>query len=177
MIVCTFWTNDVYEGYAAGLEKSCRAFGLPYYGARVPDRGSWKWNLHYKPVFIKLTMEGHKDDVLWLDADSVIRGRPTALEGGEFDAAAYFEKPNRPWGGTLFFRNNGAARGVLERWSDYILEQDPSMDQDVLPYVLGKSYEVKVRHLPPSYCWVERWFRRRFSGSTPVIEQFAIGEA
>jgi len=181
MIVVSYYT-DFYGVSAQKLKESLSKFDLRFDIEHVDDMGSWKLNNRLKPGFINLMMDSHpKDTIVWVDADAVVLSHPKLFDSVGWDVAAWYNKVNSPWAGTLAFKPNNAARAALGRWMSLIERVDPEADvgergvlhQDVLGEAFRKQ-DVRILQLPPSYSWVERLMRRRFPGADPVIEHFMV---
>jgi len=75
-IVCAFYT-DSYAAEVASLEASVSKFGLDFYKERYESRGYWEANTRIKPEFLLKCLEKFSGrDVVYLDADSVLRAHP-----------------------------------------------------------------------------------------------------
>jgi hypothetical protein len=176
IVLVSYYTDTMYAQYAARLAESAEYHGISYDIAPVPDRGSWLENNLFKPGFLLMAAKTYKDrTILWVDADAIVKADPIECRGTDFDVAAYFASPGKPWAGTVAFQQTEKAYAALNRWVDFCAENRPAMDQDVLGAALCKSTAGRVKHLPPAYCWVERQHRRCHGGVTPVIEHFMVG--
>lgn len=175
MLVCTYWTDDRYAAHAHRMLESARRVGLPTYGEFLPNQGTWQANNYLKPTYLRSKLDEFGRPLLWVDADAIFRGSPDLLlDASGFDVAAYYSATNRPWAGTLYLQCNDVVRGLLDRWVAAVEDQQPAMDQDVLPSVLAKSYNFRALHLPPAYCWVESKMRRHYPKVQPVIEHLTV---
>ena len=172
----SFYTNDSYKKHAARLEESLKGENIPFEIAPLPDQKTWEENVRQKPSFVHRMLTDSDSDILWLDADSVLRGSPTIfIDGKDFDFAAYRPTPYVFWGGTLFFRNNPKARHVAARWVQLTSDHPRESEDRTLSMAVYEARDLVVRTLPVEYCWVEKWAKDVWPLKVPVIEQFAVG--
>lgn len=176
IVLISYYTDLLYGRHAAKLADSAEKFGIEHDIQPVPDRGSWRENNLFKPAFIRLAMEAHPGKaVMWVDADALILQDPVECFTDDFDVAAYFWEPGKPWGGTLVFRPTEAAMIALGSWVDFCATYQPLMDQDTLGLALYKRVGFRFKHLPAAYCWVEKIHRLHHGITQPVIEHYMVG--
>lgn len=183
MIVCGFYTNDVYKSHALRMKVSAEQFGLEVDLQQLPDQGSWNKNTCMKPKFAKQMLDKHLGEtVLLVDTDAVFRSAPERLLRPLFheDVALFFAGNGHPSSGTMFFRNTSRARIFCNFWQTVIEnhKDDPSenLEYETLVQVTTKPRVVPIHHLGPEYFWVERQMRPSYPGAIPVIEHFMISK-
>ena len=77
MIICAYYTFDTpYEKIVNNLEESLIALGLRYRIKGYYSRGSWVANCGIKPEFLVECLENTDEDILYVDADAVVRREP-----------------------------------------------------------------------------------------------------
>jgi hypothetical protein len=132
----------------------------------VDSRGSWSKNTSYKPEFLKMMMNVHKENIVFVDADAEIKIHPelfSRIPEGYYIAAHILDK-NAWYGkeyrqnryellsGTLWFRNCDKSRSILETWDD-ACKATNSWEQRVLQDVLNQM-GIEPYALPLSYCYI-----------------------
>lgn len=161
-----------YQALADRLEKNAKAFGFAVYIHRdltPPARRVDAWRL--KPSLMLPWLD--QGPVLFLDVDCLIRRAPEfdSLAQGA-DLAGFFSHPHLGIveDGVLYANPTDGARTVLLLWQELV--KKPSLEWTNLE--LSKAFRVaktKVAHLPPTYCWNEKWFHTEHYGPlSPVIE-------
>ena len=180
LLFCSFYTHK-YAMAAGELYDSLLRFKLRNNLYYLRDLGSWFKHVQYKPAFIKNTLATTNADVVWLDADSVVKQYPKRLfllVYENYDIAAFRFAPSddqyaKMCSGTVYFKNNKVTRAVVDRWcqiTEERVKEDPkTWDQVTLEDALMESEECKVLVLPASYCmWDD--VRTTFPTIDPVIE-------
>jgi hypothetical protein len=177
-LIVSFYTNDTYEGYAFHLEDSIRCLRLDYEIEKISGIYTWRDAVLSKPSFIKKMLLAHPDqDIVWIDADAKILSYPDLLmkESPEFDIAYYCpgDRPSDPFGGTVFYRNSTTVHRLVDDWIDECRQNPDLLDERSLHKLVTSRSDVVFKTLPPTYCWVERWMRKKYPFEVPVIEQYA----
>ena len=143
--IATGFTPD-YAVYKDRLERSCRAFDVPFRAVPLESRGLWRRNNALKPSVIRSVMLAIEGDCLWLDADCILTKRPELGDiradvsftstrhwrGGRIvkvpDPETFFnfetgrEEPNEggrvvtPWAGWLLCRYSEGVLEMLAKW-------------------------------------------------------------
>lgn len=169
MIVCAYYTIDTpYEKIVKTLLESCVKFNLQYYVKGYPDEGTWCKNVHIKPRFILHCLEYQDDDVLYIDADAIVRKYPVLFD--DFDAdVGVFNKWKEPLCGTLFFKNNKASRRFIKQWIICCKDWEFHHDQGAFEIASRKVKDVSIQCLPPTYVLI---FDTMKHMGEPVIEHF-----
>jgi len=181
--VVSFHTGGAYADHAERLGESLAKFALPHDVVREPDLGSYQANCQHKAAFLARRMaEAPGEDLLWLDADSVVRARPEILLAPlDCDLAVYCHRHEKDvWTGTVLVRATPLAKAAVLRWVGWNRMRPERLDQRNLMFALfdealPASERPRILRLPREYCWVE-WLMRPGSGAAvPTIEHFAIG--
>lgn len=160
MIIVSFYTLDTpYEEEVKSLRESLEKLELKHDIQGVKLDGTWRENLHYKPVFIKEMLDKHQESVFWLDADAVVRGKPNLLYSTKCDVAFAMHNGFILNGAALYFANTKMARNILDRWVKFDkahLASDLVLDQTTLQLVVTGydmwETDTTIMILPPSYC-------------------------
>ena len=177
--VCTFYTVDTgYELEVKKLKRSLERFNIPAHIRGVSSLGSWQKNTMYKAKFIGQMMDKFQgEDIVWLDADAIVRSRPTLFDTLDGDIACHF----RNWkhgrdellSGTLFLKNNKQVRRVIRDWISLNARNSNNWEQRNLARVIKRyGFNLKVYKLPLEYCFI---FDDENRGKIkPVIEHFQV---
>lgn len=173
-IVCAYYTVDTgYEEEAQKLITSLNTFHLPMDVVGIPSQGSWEINTHYKPYFIEAMLLKHPGkDVLYLDADAIIKQYPLLFDHVDFDVGYAMRNDQELLGGTLYFANNARVMALVQRWKHWCKTQLNIWDQILLQILLEDGcadLNLKLRQLPPTYCQIYDLMKE---AGDPVIEHF-----
>ena len=89
-VVCAFYTPNYLEQVLA-LKASLDALGLNYFLKRYDRAATWEATTRIKPVFVDHCMSRFpKHDVLYLDADAVVRKEPVFFDTVTTDVCLLF---------------------------------------------------------------------------------------
>ena len=140
---------------------------MKYKAVPVKKRGSWLYNIAYKPEVILAKLTSSNDDVVWIDADASFEEKPELFERilPEFDIAFYTldwvswcgDKKGRQevFNGTIFFRNNEKVKNFVRKWfyrtknGLQIGEHEHFEDM-----ANDKSSDLKIFPLPIEYAYI-----------------------
>ena len=160
-IVTSFYTAGTgYEKEAKErLIPSLEKFGIPYDIVGIASKGPWRRNIYEKAEIILNAMQrvGYGVAVVWLDADAETVSYPKLFNELKGDFAYHARGPSkRLSSGTLFFKNNAAARLFVLGWRNDLVaaaeRQDRRTEQQILQHeTLPKHKKLKIEHLPLSY--------------------------
>ncbi|AQT67957.1 hypothetical protein STSP2_01109 [Anaerohalosphaera lusitana] len=166
MMIVSFYTADTpYEQEVGKLRKSLEAFDLPHKIYEIPSKGSWQKNTHRKPHVILRALDELDEDILYVDADATLHGKPQIDLAG-FDWAAHI-MDKAYWGqdtskrthslmsGTLCFANNRRSRMILELWIQLNRQYPWRWDQRNLELIWRKNQE-RFLNLPVEYCAIDK---------------------
>lgn len=173
-VVCAFFTDN-YADQVASLAASVESFGLAFYKKRYDSRGFWEANTRIKPEFLLHCLDKFPDkDVLYLDADSVMKKFPDLLVNFNGDIGVYASDTRQGFThsyltGTLFLTNNDCVRRFLHRWIESQGAKATDVDQDGFQKAVQWSTDVRVVSLPASYTKI---FDRSDMGGEAVIEHY-----
>jgi hypothetical protein len=174
-IICAFYTPNYLE-QVRSLKASLDALGLNYFLKRYERAATWEATTRIKPVFVDHCMArfpGH--DVLYLDADAVVRKEPVFFDTVTTDVCLLLNavKPGKTHfiriaAGTLLVRNTEGGRRFAQAWkAEEANASMLSLDEDLIYMALPKLEGVSFTALPQSYTKI---FDR--PGADPVIEHF-----
>lgn len=158
--------RDLYER----LDASARAVGARLFAITYDSTGDWVRNGHVKPDALLAVMEDRgADAVCWVDADAVLRSRPTLLDDLPAGADVAFHtvpKTREALSGTVWTRS----RAFLEAWAELLWKSPAQWDQRVLVDAVERS-GAAYHNLPAEYCWIDYFAEPRWGGPrVPVIE-------
>ena len=111
-VVCAYYTiGTPYEKEVKNLEESCNKLNLEVCIRGLKPLGSWDKNTGLKPLFILWALDTFRGkNVLYVDADAVIRRYPNAAQGFPGDVAVHYRRHNdgriQLLSSTIIFTNN-----------------------------------------------------------------------
>jgi hypothetical protein len=147
-------------------------FNLPYDILRIDSLGTWQKNAHYKATFLREMLDKHKENLVYLDADAIVRKYPVLFDDIEADLGVHIRENIEPLSGTLYLANNDKVRAFLD---DLIIEnkRNPEMhDEMIFGKVLNKWKErLKIFYLPATYTQI---FDLMANAGEPTIEHFQL---
>jgi len=131
----------------------------------VDNLGDWTKNTSFKPKFILQKLNELGCDVLFLDADAVIKRDLMPLESlipHDCLFACHFLQWKEWYGhqepfrellsGTLYVRNCQETKEICQEWSDRCTKTS-EWEQKILSKLLEEK-KIKVFDLPLSYCYI-----------------------
>jgi hypothetical protein len=174
-VVCAFYTPNYLE-QVLSLKASLDALGLNYFLKRYERAATWEATTRIKPVFVDHCMTRFpQHDVLYLDADAVVRKVPTFFDTVTSDVCLLFNavKPAKTHfiriaAGTLLVRNTEGGRRFARAWkAEEANATMLSLDEDLIYMAMPKLEGVSFTALPQTYTKI---FDK--PGADPVIEHF-----
>jgi hypothetical protein len=174
-VVCAFYTPNYLE-QVLSLKASLDALGLNYFLKRYERAATWEATTRIKPVFVDHCMTRFpKHDVLYLDADAVVRKEPKFFDTVTTDVCLLLNavKPAKTHfiriaAGTLLVRNTEGGRRFARAWkAEEAHAKMLSLDEDLIYMALPKLEGVSFTALPQTYTKI---FDK--PGADPVIEHF-----
>lgn len=183
-IVCAYYTkNTGYENHARNLIRSLRKFNLPYEITPIENLGNWFKNTQFKPTFLRKMMSKYRSSsIVYVDVDAIICRYPSLFDELDkdpritiaahvLDHTKFRRKKCAPelLSGTLFLKNCGKTRAILNEWIILCSGSDPEIwDQRALASVLEKL-NIDFYQLPAEYVTI---FDYMSSVKNPVIKHF-----
>lgn len=170
-IVAGYYTkNTPYEEEIKKLTDSCAAFNIPTFIKGFDSRGKWEYNCGIKPEFIFEAMSCYPDlNILYIDADGIIREYPTYFETLDADIGAHLKDGRELISNTVFIRNTAPVRLFIQQWI-YKQTQNPIMwDQRTLQALVRTTPSIKFVNIPPNYSQI---FDSMKHNGKPIIEHF-----
>lgn len=152
-IIVSFYTERTpYEMEVRNLTASLAALNIPYHIKGVKSLGSWEKNCQYKARFIFEAMDMFDTNIVWIDADAVVRKYPLLFDTLDCDIAYhYLEHRRELLSGTLFIANNPTAKLLVQQWIE-LNDTNSSWDQKNLQKVVECFPGLKKQVLPAGYC-------------------------
>jgi len=169
-VVSYYTRNTGYEAEAKHLIESLERFNLPYEIEVIDSLGSWRKNTQYKAIFIRKMMAKHDENVVFLDADSVVRKYPELFDTIEADFAVHYYRGKQLASGTMYFANCPIVEALVDSWIEANKQNPNTLDQQTLQDLLKNGWKnLQVLVLPPEYCKI---FDLMADIKDPVIEHF-----
>ena len=174
-VVCAFYTPN-YLPQITSLKRSLEAHGISHFLKRYERLATWEQTTRLKPVFLDYCLKKFpQKDVLYLDADAVVRKPLAFFDGVTADISMLFhpqKKGNMHYlrisGGTVFVRNTPGGRRFAELWKGAEKNCGTlTLDEDMIYMAFADMAGVSIAVLPPSYYKI---FDK--PGADPVIEHF-----
>ena len=164
----SFHTDDSwYTEHAERLEQSLKCFNIDYYILPIPRIGSWTDITRFKPHFILECLEEFKCNVVFIDADAIVRQMPVLFDTIDCDVAVHKKDNIEILGGTVYVGYNEGGIRFAHDWVRE-LENNSLDDQRGLQNTL-KSGSYRVTMLPAPYTLI---FDLMSHQGPPVIEHF-----
>jgi len=118
-IICSMFTiNTPYQEEIKHLQKSLDDLNLPYEFVGVKPQGSWIKNTQLKSSVIKGVMDKYNKDVVWVDADAIMRKRPVFFDKVDADLSFYtIDEWREMFNGTIYLKNNKKVHSFLDEWT------------------------------------------------------------
>lgn len=170
-IISYYTENTPYEIEVENLRQSLCILGIDNIVSAVPNLGSWQKNTQYKPVFILDILNRTEHNLLYVDADAVVRSHPVLFDSCEYDIGVHYRNGKELLSGTIFLRNCPRTKELMRRWIKCNAENPNKWDQQNLDLSIKKSKDLKlkIQNIPPTYCQI---FDSMKNCGDPVIEHF-----
>lgn len=174
-VACAFYTSG-YLDNVLDLKASLERFGLNYHLKLVRGQSTWEATTRFKPLFVAECLEKFPDkDILYLDADAIVRKSPDRLAEIKSDVGLLFTPVVRDRkryltiaAGTLYIRNTPGGRRFAKTWQSKEPEVGSlGLDEDMIYCAFNELDGVSFTALPRSYSKVFD-----SAGPDPVIEHF-----
>lgn len=174
-VVCAFYTANYLERVRT-LRASLQRFRINYHFQQVDGRTSWEATTRIKPDFVIDCLKRFPNhDVLYLDADAVVRSYPDFFDRVTGDVALLFSPVIKRGkrllsiaAGTLYIRNTPGGLRFAETWRRQELKAGPlSRDEDMIYMAFDEFWGITFTALPRSYSKIFDGI-----GPEPVIEHF-----
>lgn len=174
-VACVFYTDN-YVCQLSRLKASLEAFRINHHLKLLPRRSTWEATTRLKAGFVADCLRQFPNhDVLYLDADAVVRQSPDFFETVSGDVGILFtpvRRKGRPSltiaSGTLYVRNTPGGRKFADKWSAREHHVGPlGMDEEMIYSAFEELEGVSFTALPRSYSKIFD-----SDGPVPVIEHF-----
>lgn len=173
MIICTYYTNDMYKALATKLQHSLGRYMLPCQVEQVDDWGTRLINQQYKATYLLGMLDRFPgQDICWMDADMEVVKDPILLRKAPEGDVGLFKCGEMFWSTVVYLRNTDAARAFLKAWIQGHIGNPSRSDWNIKAAIGGSG--VRYWELPPSYVWYERTFRYVYVGDKAVINHFCV---
>lgn len=169
-LIVSFATNAIYHAHMERLIASAKVLGLDIIAREEKDLGTWEANTRLKTPFLtKMLDEVSPRDIVWVDADAIIRSSPVLLDDIEADLSLCWWQWKNPYSGTLRLSNTPHSKTFLKAWNEENRNWQKYSDLNI-PEAIKKSVGLSCKMLPPEYCWLESVMRKKCPDAVPVIE-------
>lgn len=174
-VACAFYTSN-YLSKVLRLKASLDRFGINYHLKCLPRRMTWEATTRLKAQFLNDCLTKFPDhDVLYLDADAIIRNEPKFFETVTSDVTLLFTPVRRDGkraltiaAGTLYVRNTAGGRRFAETWQSQEPKVGPlGLDEDMIYSAFNEFEGISFTALPRAYSKIFD-----ANGPEPVIEHF-----
>ena len=174
-VACAFYTPN-YLPQLLSLKASLEAHGINHYFKLYERAATWEATTRIKAAFVQHCLKKFPDrDVLYVDADAIVRKKPEFLDTVKTDLSLLFHPVKarrhpmmRVSLGTFFVRNTPGGRQFADLWASQ--ESNAKLmtcDDDMIIAVFDKLTGVSITVLPATYYKV---FDQ--PGEDPVFEHF-----
>lgn len=174
-LVTSFYTfGTPYEQEIKNLIQSIDKFKLECDIRGVPSRGDWVYNAGYKPeIILQVLQDNPGVDILFLDADAIIRKRPVLFDNFNGDIGVHYRKDKGSrhlLSGTIFFKNKSEVLTLVSKWMFEQTSNPKTYDQKTLEKTIRlHGQHLRIIDLPPTYTLI---FDSMKHLGEPVIEHF-----
>lgn len=174
-IACAFYTPN-YLPQITSLKRSLEAHKINHFLKRVDPAMTWEATTRMKPVFVDECVNKFPDyDILYLDADSVVRQPLDFFDTMDADVSIFFHPTMlkkkhvlRIAAGTVYVKNSDGGKRFARLWRDQEEKCGPlNVDEDMVYMAFSELAGVSIRVLPRSYYKIFD-----AAGQDPVIEHF-----
>jgi hypothetical protein len=174
-IACAFYTQN-YLPQVLSLKASLEAHGVNHYFKLYERAATWEATTRLKAVFVDHCLKKFPDkDILYVDADAVMRQLPKFVETVTSDLAILFHPKKSPRSptmrislGTFYIRNTPGGRRFAELWAAQEANAAYlTCDDDMIINVFDQLVGVSMTVLPQTYYKI---FDK--PGEEPVFEHF-----
>ncbi len=158
-VICGFYTPS-YLPQILSLKASVEALGINHYFKRYEPRGGWEANTRIKAEFVAYALKANPNhDVVYLDADAIVRQPLTLFETATADVTMLFDHRRRQKlnvlriaAGTLLVRNTPGGRLFADSWAREAAKAGPlDLDEDLIYRMFPTLQGVTVSVLPKNY--------------------------
>jgi len=167
-----FHTDDsLYNEMIMNLRKSFLKHGVPYYINTIPKQRSWRDTHRYMHGEIRKAFDLFPlDNIIFLDADAVVRQYPVLFDTITADVAFNYNwKKKRLRAGTLYFKNCKKVKRLVEMWGiKSKVRTDRLAGSTGLDEALTLG-DYDIYRLPDAYTKI---FDNQWQVGEPVIEHF-----
>jgi hypothetical protein len=174
-VACAFYTSN-YLPQVLSLKASLEAHGVNHYFKLYERAATWEATTRLKAAFVEHCLKKFPNkDILYVDADAVMRQLPTFLDTVNTDLALLFhpKKSKRSPSmrislGTFFIRNTPGGHRFAELWASQEANSAYlTCDDDMIINVFDELVGVSMTVLPQTYYKI---FDK--PGENPVFEHF-----
>jgi hypothetical protein len=168
--VIAFHTDDdLYNGEIANLKESLRKFNIPNVIKTVKDLGDWRSNCMAMSGYILQALYDNKENLVFLDADAVVREYPVLFDTITEDFAVHYREDVELLAGTMYFKNCDKIKQFVRDWIDCSRKMPGRLaSQTSIQFALNMG-KYSVYKLPAPYTLI---FDRMKKQGPPVIEHF-----
>jgi hypothetical protein len=153
-IIVAFYTeNTPYEKEIEKLRHSILMLGLKYHFKSYHSRGKWVWNAGIKPGFLLHMLIEHDENIVYVDADAIIRKYPKLFDTISGDLGVRYRNGS-VLSGTLFLRNCFKIKEFVREWIIRQIKHSHKWDQITLQETIKDHAErlgVQIEQLPDGY--------------------------
>ena len=168
--VIAFHTDDaLYSEQIANLRKSLRRFDIPFSIKVVPDLGSWRANTLAMSGYILEAFDEHEENLVFLDADAVVRQYPALFDEIDTDFACHYRNGQELLAGTMYFKNCAKVKKFVSDWAECSRKRGDHLAAQTGIEDALRMNNLKTYELPAPYTLI---FDMMKSQGPPVIEHF-----
>lgn len=164
-----------YDDHARRLAVSLNRVGALIDQESLAYPGSWARAQALKAPFLQRKLEENfPHPIIWVDADAIVRQRPTlfyqwADDQNAPDIGVHYRNGNECLSGTVWLKQSELTRDLLTRWVKLQAANPEEWDQRLLEHLISENHDLRVGRLPATYCQI---FDSMKDAGEPVIEHF-----
>jgi hypothetical protein len=145
--------SDFYSAKIPGLVQKLSEFGYDYLIRQYPKDRNYHQNCCFKPAFINSIMEEFDKNLVWIDADTILKKSLPLFSGetDEFDIGlvshngsidGFFASP-------LLLKNTKITKKLIESWDNHCTDKIKNgiceLDHDALKHSILPQFKEKIR--------------------------------
>ena len=167
IFISMYTFDDIYFEAQKRLVESLNQFKIYYKIYEIEDLGNWHLNTNQKAeTILKAMQEFPENDIVWVDADAVIKKKPILFSRIKQDIAYHrLEGKDELLSGTLYLKNTYIMQLFVSSWIS-LNNSNGLLEQKNLDHLLKNNPQISIYHLPASYCKI---FDNRFQTNAEDI--------
>jgi len=175
IIVSYYTKNTPYEQEVEKLRSSLNTFNIPNIIYAEENLKSWEKNTQLKAKCILRALNEQDKDVVWIDADAIVKQQLTFFENLDCDMSIYYlvtrYNSHEMLSGTIFYKNNDKVKGIVQEWIT-LNDTNTEWDQRNLQKIVESKTDLNITPLPKEYIHIDRYTKHQGQIPNPAVTHF-----